>query len=136
MNTDELRGDGGETGAVYPHQELTHAVIGAAMTVHNELGNGFLEKVYENAMAVELRSRGIGVAAQVSIEVTYKGAPVGNYVADMVVAGKVLCELKALDQLTTIHQSQVLHYLKATGLPVGLLINFGTERLQVKRLVR
>lgn len=105
------------------------------MAVHTELGNGFLEKVYENALAVELRLRVINFEEQVPILVTYKGQNVGTYFADMIVDGSVLCELKALDLLTPVHESQILHYLKATGLKIGLLLNFGTPKLQVKRLI-
>jgi len=116
------------------HRDLTEQIIGAAMEVHNTLGSGFLEKVYENALAVELRLRGLDVKQQHSTEVTYKGRVVGQYVADILVAGLVVMELKALDTLTGDHEAQVLNYLKATGLRIGLLINFGRPRLEWKRL--
>jgi GxxExxY protein len=135
MITDVVLGDAVVSEAAYPHHELTHIIIGAAMTVHNELGNGFLERVYENALLIELRARGVAVASQLAINIAYKGQSVGSYVADVVVEGAVLCELKAMDQLLPIHHVQTLHYLKATRLPVGLLINFGAPRLQFKRLI-
>jgi GxxExxY protein len=135
MVPEDSRDRGGPTVAVYPHQELTHAVIGAAMAVHADLGHGFLEKVYGNALAVELRLRAVTFEEQVPIPVTYKGQNVGTYFADMIVDGSVLCELKALDALTSVHESQVLHYLKATGIKIGLLLNFGTQKLQIKRLI-
>lgn len=135
MDTDDFGGDVDRPIIAYPHQELTHAVIGAAMAVHRELGSGFLEKVYENALTIELRSRGVTFESQVTIPVTYKGQAVGTYYADLIVDRSVLCELKALDGLTPIHESQVLHYLKGTGLKVGLLLNFGSSKLQVKRMI-
>jgi GxxExxY protein len=129
MNTDNLA-DG-----TYPHQELTQAIIGAAFDVHGELGGGFLEKVYENAMCIELRSRGIAVAQQAEMEVAYKGQNVGQYYADLLVDQAVICELKATNSLSAAHQAQLLNYLKATGIKVGLLLNFGQKRVDVKRMV-
>jgi len=117
------------------HRDLTEQIIGAAMEVHNTLGSGFLEKVYENALVVELRLRGLAVEQQDSTDVRYKGRVVGQYVADILVEGLVVLELKALDKLTGDHEAQVLNYLKATGLKVGLLINFGRPRLEWERLV-
>jgi GxxExxY protein len=121
--------------AVYPHQELTHEIIGAAYEVHPELGGGFLEKVYENAMAVELRARGLQFKNQDAIAVLYKGTIVGDYVCDLLVNEAVLCEIKALEALVAAHHAQLLNYLKATGTKVGLLINFGPRRVDVKRIV-
>ncbi|MEO6196711.1 MAG: GxxExxY protein [Dehalococcoidia bacterium] len=136
MNTDGIGGDDSEVGVAYPHQDLTHSIIGAAMAVHTELGSGFLEKVYENALAVELRECTIQFKTQVPIPVTYKGQAVGTYFADMIIAESVLCEIKAIDALSTVHEGQVLHYLKATGIKVGLLLNFGSRKLHFKRLIR
>ena len=119
----------------YPHSELTEKIIGAAFEVHNELGWGFLEKVYENALIAELRDRQIAVIPQPEIPVRYKGKTIGLYNGDLLVAGEVLVEIKALSALNTVHEQQILHYLKATGIKVGLLLNFGTQRLQIKRLV-
>lgn len=114
---------------------LTEAVIGAAYDVANSLGTGFLEKVYENALCHELRKRGIQVAQQYPIQVVYDRVVVGEYMADLVVESEVIVELKAVKQLDTVHQAQCLNYLKATGLKVALLINFGTPRVDVKRVV-
>jgi GxxExxY protein len=114
---------------------LTELIIGAAIEVHRELRSGFLERVYENALCLELRSRGIEFASQVPMPVKYKGQHLGTYVADVVVERKMLCEIKALDGLNTLNEYQVLHYLKATGIRVGLLLNFGASKLQIKRFV-
>ena len=136
MSTEELESVSAPADApIYLHRELTEQIIGAAMEVHRELGCGFLEKVYENALQVELKGRNIGFAPQLQIPVRYKGKVVGSYYADLVVARVVLCEIKALDSLTSIHEQQILHYLKATGIKIGLLLNFGTRKLQVKRLI-
>ena len=121
--------------AVYPNQDLTFQIIGAAMEVHRELASGFLEKVSEKALAIELKRRQIRFTTQVPIPVLYKGESPGAYYADFIVDGRVLLELKALDALASVHSSQVIHYLKATGVKVGLLLNFGAAKLEVKRLV-
>jgi GxxExxY protein len=115
--------------------DLTKDIIGAAFDVQKELGYGFLERVYENAMLVELRGRGRRVEQQVPIDVHYKGERIGHYVADLVVGGKVLVELKTGKELLSRHEAQLLHYLKATGIKVGLLINFGREKCEFKRMV-
>jgi GxxExxY protein len=120
----------------YPHRELTQRIIGAAYEVHGELGPGFLEKVYETALVRELASRGLRARPQTEIAVHYKGQPVGVYYADVLVEDRVICEIKAISDLTAAHEAQLLHYLKATGIKVGLLLNFGSQRVQVKRLVR
>jgi len=119
----------------YPHADLTDKILGATIEVHRQLGSGFLEKVYENALCVELRARRLEFVAQAEIPVVYKKLVVGTYYADLLVASAVICEVKALSALTTVHQSQLLHYLKATGFKVGLLLNFGTPKIQIKRLV-
>lgn len=121
--------------ATYPHKELTQQIIGAAIEVHRHLGSGFLEKVYENALCLELKARGLRFSPQLQVPVRYKGHLVGSYYADIVVEGLVLCEIKALDSLLGAHEGQVLHYLKATSIQVGLLLNFGTTKLQIKRLI-
>ncbi len=117
----------------YPHQELTEKIIGAAYEVHRELGPGFLEKVYEKALRRELDESGVRTIAQAEIEVLYKAQPVGVYYADLLVDGSVICEIKAVETLASAHEAQLLHYLKATGIKVGLLLNFGAKRVQVKR---
>ena len=126
MNADERRAT---------INELTARVIGCAYRVSDALGCGFLEKVYENAMAHDLRKEGLRVEQQKKILVYYDGAVVGEYVADLVVEGMVVVELKAVRQLSQIHIAQCLNYLKATGLKVCLLINFGNPKVDVKRIV-
>ena len=123
------------TAPSYPHADTTDKILGAAIEVHRQLGFGFLEKVYENALCVELRARKVEFVAQAEIPVVYKSQVVGVYYADLLVARSVICEVKALDTLTTVHQSQLLHYLKATGLQSGLLLNFGRPKIQIKRLI-
>ena len=114
--------------------KITETIIGCAYRVSNALGSGFLEKVYENALAVELRRAGLDVVQQVPIDVWYEGEVVGQYVADLQVAGCVLVELKACKALDNVHVAQCINYLKATGRKVCLLINFGNPKLEIKRL--
>lgn len=101
----------------------------------NTLGSGFLEKVYENALKVELELQGLQVESQKQLEVTYKGKVVGEYFADLFVENKVVVELKSSSKLIEVHQAQLLNYLTATKKEVGLLINFGTPRIEVKRII-
>jgi len=117
------------------HGELTGQLIGAAIEVWKVLGYGFLEKVYENALFEELRRIGIQANQQLAISVMYKGALVGQYVADLFVDGKVIIELKAEKEYNPKHEAQLLNYLKATGVQVGMLLNFGEKRCEWKRLV-
>jgi len=114
---------------------ITERIIGCSYTVANALGNGFLEKVYENALAYELRSVGLAVETQKALHVRYRDVLVGEYVADLLVEGLVLVELKAIKEFDDIHLAQCLNYLKAAGLPLCLLINFGTPKIRVKRVV-
>jgi len=114
------------------HTKLTETVIGAAYTVHNTLGYGFAEKVYENALCAELEILGLASVQQVPIEVSYKGRIVGQYVADIMVDRKLIVEVKAVRELAKEHEVQLVNYLKATGMEVGLLINFG-KKVQVRR---
>jgi GxxExxY protein len=110
---------------------LTHAVIGAAIEVHRQLGPGLLETVYESALCRELFLRGIKVGRQVPLQIKYKGADVGSGLRlDLVVADRLIVEVKSLDHLAPIHRSQVLTYLKLTGLRLGLLINFNVTTLR------
>jgi GxxExxY protein len=118
-----------------PHHELTGKIIRAAMEVSNTLGCGFLEKVYENSLAIELQSAGISVRQQVPIRVLYHGHTVGDYCADMIVEGAVLIETKAAEVDNPIFVAQTLNYLRATSLPVGLILNFGRPKLSFRRLV-
>ena len=114
---------------------IARKVIGAAYEVSNHLGSGFLEKVYERALALELKYQGIGQKTQVPIPVKYKGQGIGNYVADLVVEDKVLVELKCVDTFSDQHTAQCLNYLKASGFNLCLLINFQKPRVEWKRIV-
>ncbi|MBL9150542.1 MAG: GxxExxY protein [Phycisphaerae bacterium] len=115
---------------------LTEGIIGAAFDVANELGCGFLEKVYENAMLVSLRSRGLAVVQQQRFDVQFRYQLVGEYVADLVVEGSVLVELKAVRKLDDVHTAQCLNLLRASGLPLCLLMNFARPSLEIRRLAR
>jgi GxxExxY protein len=114
----------------------TERVIGCAFIIANTLGTGFLEKVYENALAHELRKSGLLVAQQHPVTVKYDGVVVGHYTADLFVESSVLVELKVVASLDASHRAQGLNYLAATGLPLCLLINFGRPRIEIARLVR
>jgi len=114
---------------------LTARIIGCAYRVANELGPGFLEKVYENALAHELRKAELRVTQQHNITVHYDGLTVGEYVADLLVEERILIELKACKELDEIHLAQCLNYLKATGMPICLLMNFGKPKIQIRRLM-
>jgi GxxExxY protein len=115
--------------------EITGAIIGAAQSVSATLGCGFLEKVYENALAMELRIRGREVVQQKAIEVRYRQEVVGEYVADLIVDRRVVVELKATLCLERVHKAQCLNYLRATGMRIALLLNFGRPRLEIQRIV-
>ena len=115
--------------------ELTRIIIGCAMRVSSTLGPGFLEKVYENALGVELRKSNLFVEQQKPLTVFYSGVAVGEYFADLLVNETVLVELKAGRAIDDIHQAQLLNYLKTTGLHIGLILNFGTPKLGIKRMV-
>ena len=128
MNADSERSD-------FHHADLTGKILEAAFVVSNTLGCGFLEKVYENSLTVELKGQGLEVSQQVPVKVVYKSETVGNYFADMIVESSVLVEFKAAMIEHSVHIAQTLNYLKATGLPVALLLNFARPRLVYKRLV-
>jgi GxxExxY protein len=117
------------------HKDLTGRIIGAAMEVHSALGCGFLEGAYEEALAVEFGSRKVCFERQKSLDVYYKGKKVKKFVCDFLVAEAVLVELKAIKELTQAEMAQVLNYLKATNLELGLLLNFGATSLQYKRVI-
>jgi GxxExxY protein len=118
-----------------PYGDITEAVIGAAFEVHGALGYGFLEAVYRNAMAVELRRRGLNPLVESRMEVRYKDEVVGTYVADMVVNDTVIVEFKVAEDYRKADEAQLINELVATGKPVGLLINFGRRKVEFKRLV-
>lgn len=117
------------------HREITQAIIGAAFEVHKHLGYGYLEKVYQRAMQVELRQRGLTAALEHPIKVHYKGVVVGEYAADLFVEGKVIVELKVAREYCSSDEAQLINELVSTGVKLGLLINFGRERVAFKRLV-
>ena len=116
------------------HKDITELIIQAFYTVYNTLGYGFLEKVYQNALVIELRKLGLEVIPEACIKVYYNGQVVGEYFADLLVAGVVLVEIKAVRTLAPEHEAQLLNYLKATPYEVGLLLNFGPQP-QIKRKV-
>jgi GxxExxY protein len=118
-----------------PHQAITEQIIGSAFEVHRILGYGFLEKVYQRAMQVELISRGLKAAIESEITVNYKGAIVGDYEADLFVEDAVIVELKVAKQYQSADEAQLLNELTATGIKVGLLINFGRYKVEFKRFV-
>ena len=116
------------------HEELTERIIGVFYRVYNELGFGFLEKIYERALAFEFKEEGLVFERQVPIKVFYKGEVMGDYYADFIVEGKVVVEVKAIKEIGEAEGIQLLNYLKATGKEVGLVLNFGREA-EIKRKV-
>jgi GxxExxY protein len=115
--------------------DITYIINGAVFEVNKVLGHGFLEKVYENALMIELKQRGLTVENQVPITVRYKGEVVGEYVADLLVEGRVIIELKTVDKIEKLHEAQLMHYLKATNMPIGLLVNFKHPKAEIKRII-
>jgi GxxExxY protein len=115
--------------------KLTKTIIGCAFKVSNTLGCGFLEKVYENALAIEITKFGLKCEQQKPIPVTYRGFPVGDYYADILVEGQVILEIKAAKVIDESHQAQLINYLKASGIHRGLILNIGTTKLGYKRMV-
>lgn len=118
------------------HEELTKQILECCFEVINELGAGFLESVYEKSLIIALQSKGLKVQSQVPLAVTFRGEPVGNFQADLLVEEKVIVEIKAVKALAPEHQAQVINYLKASGIEVGLLVSFGRRHLDYKRLSR
>jgi GxxExxY protein len=140
MDTDETRiGNMLEIEGEHPdkllHRDVTEKIIGSAFEVHGELGYGFLERVYERAMQVELIRRGSTAEIEKRVQVQYKKVVVGDYDSDLIVDGCVLVELKVNPQYDRRDEAQLLNVLKATGLKVGLLVNFGRSKVEYKRLV-
>jgi GxxExxY protein len=123
------------THSIYPEQELTQKILKAAFEIHNALGAGFLERVYSNALSHELRQMGLACEQEVAHKVKYKDLIVGDYFADLVVERRVLVELKACTGFESIHEAQILNYLKASGIHVGLLLNFGKPKVEYRRFV-
>jgi GxxExxY protein len=141
MDTDETRIEeeegryGGVDSAKLLHRELTGAIIGVAFAVHRELGYGFLEKVYQRALQVELLRAGFKAELEVPISVRYRGVVVGEYFADLLVDQKVLVEIKVAPEYRAPDEAQLLNELKANGFKVGVLLNFGRLEVQFRRLV-
>ncbi|MFA6187217.1 MAG: GxxExxY protein [Phycisphaerae bacterium] len=119
---------------ILKHRELSEKIIASAYNVHNTLGSGFLEKVYKNALAIELEEAGLKYALESPLKVLYHNKMVGEYAADIIVDNKIIVEVKAVSKLESVHEVQLVNYLKATGIEVGLLINFG-QSVEVKRRV-
>jgi GxxExxY protein len=130
---EEIQRSGGDDGPTYPEQELTGHILKAAFTVHNTLGAGFLEKVYSNALSLELQAAGISCQQELPLKVHYRGVIIGDYVADLVVENRVIVELKATSGLDPLHDAQLMNYLRASGIKVGLLLNFGRPKLHYRR---
>ena len=124
-----------KTAKDYSLQPITEQLIGAAFEVHNVLGYGFLERVYQKALQVELQTRGIKADLEPLIKVQFKGAIVGDYAADLLVADKIVVELKTDIAYQSVHEAQLLNELRGTGMKLGYLINFGRERVEYKRMV-
>ena len=118
------------------YKELTYAVIGAAMEVHKVLGSGFLEAVYQKSLARELSLRNLPYLEQIKLPVSYKDLFVGEYIADFSVDGKLIVEIKAVSKLNRAHQAQAMHYLASTGYRLALLINFGADSLEHRRVIK
>lgn len=118
------------------HEELTRQIIGCGYRVFNAMGHGFLESVYEECMLIELRELGLRAENQFPIQVFYRGRQVGTFEADVFVEGAVIVELKSVRALHVSHEVQLVNYLKATGVNVGLLLNFGEDKVEVRRKLR
>jgi GxxExxY protein len=117
------------------YKDLSYKIVGLAIQVRKELGYGFLEKVYENALMILLHENGIKAEQQVPIKVNFHGKVVGDYIADILVENQIILELKAQDKIADVHKAQTLNYLKATGLKLAIVLNFGKDRLESERLV-
>jgi len=118
------------------YKDLSYKIVGLAMQVYNKLGYGFLEKVYENALMVLFQREGIQAKQQAPIAVYFEGEVVGDYYADILVEDKIILELKSVEEIINAHRSQVLNYLKATRLPLAIILNFGKNGLEHERLVQ
>jgi GxxExxY protein len=117
------------------YKDLSYKIVGLAIEVRKELGFGFLEKVYENALMIMLEENGIKAAQQVPIKVSFHGRIIGDYIADILVENSIILELKAQERITEIHKAQTLNYLRATGLRLAILLNFGKNKLEHERLI-
>ncbi|MFZ0521244.1 MAG: GxxExxY protein [Candidatus Acidiferrales bacterium] len=136
MNTDKnLEIERQAASAEYPEQELTGTILQAAFALHNDLGAGFLERVYSNALVVELNRHQLRFVQNEPLEVKYRDVVVGDYIADIIVENRVILELKACASLDPSHSAQLMNYLRATKIRVGLLLNFGRPKLEYRRFV-
>jgi GxxExxY protein len=131
INTQSIEGEKGK----YQFEELSRKIIGAAIEVHRELGPGFLENIYEEALKIDLNEHGLHFECQKEIKIEYLGIVVGVHRLDLVIENEIIVELKAVKELADIHFAQLRSYLKATGLKVGLLLNFAKHALEIKRIV-
>ena len=136
MNADKIKLSGLDDATRERLDGITHTIISAAFEVCNTLGAGYLEKVYENALAYELRQRGLNAQQQQPLLIRYKNVVMGEYFADILVEGSVIIELKCADRIVGEHTAQCLNYLRGTNLHVGLILNFQRPRLEYKRVVR
>jgi len=122
-------------GRGHPFEDLSRKIIGAAIEVHAALGPGFLETIYEEAFKLELEEHGLNYEAQKEIKIEYLGVQIGTHRLDLIVENKIVVELKAVKELNEIHFAQLLSYLKASGIKVGLLLNFAKPKLEIRRVV-
>jgi GxxExxY protein len=120
----------------YKHAEITGKIIGCAMEVHGILGNGFQELIYQRALSMEMKTRGIDFIREQELDIFYKGVVIGTRRVDFFVGDKVMVEIKAIEQLEDIHLAQAINYLEAYNVEVGLLLNFGSKSLEYKRLLK
>jgi GxxExxY protein len=135
MNADNFSNTPPGTGDDFPCKEETHAIIGCAFEVLNELGHGLNEKLYENALVVEFKRREIAFDQQRRFEVLYKGEHVGEFIPDLIACGKVVVDTKTIDRITDHERGKMLNYLRVTKLPVGLILNFKHAKLEFERIV-
>ncbi len=124
-----------DKGAMLIEEELTEKVLGACFEVANELGGGFLESVYQKAVVIVLRDQGLKAEEQVPLKVLFRGQVAGDFYADILIEDRLILELKSVKALVSEHEAQLMNYLKATGVKVGLLVNFGRTKLEWKRMV-
>ncbi|MDF7823320.1 GxxExxY protein [Pontiellaceae bacterium B12227] len=118
------------------HEELTENIIGYAYKVYNAMGYGYLESVYEKCLLIELKKAGLQAESQVPVSVLYDGENVGEFIADIMVEGSVILDLKSVRQIVNAHEVQLVNYLTATGMEVGLILNFSESKVEIKRKVR
>ena len=118
----------------FPHQELTKSIIGIYYNVYNELGFGFLEKVYHKALLIELKNNGYKIDSEKKVNVYYKNEIVGEYIPDIIINDSVIVELKCVEYLSDVHENQLLNYLKATDCEVGLILNFGKDPQFIRKI--